>query len=36
MARSLDDSRRLRRLFVNSFRLILLDKPSSYLNPQDS
>ena len=36
MAESLGDSWRLRWRFVNSLRLILFDKPSSYLNPQDS
>lgn len=36
MAESLGNSRRLRWRFVNSLRLILFDKPSGYLNPQDS
>lgn len=36
MAESLADSWRLRWCFVNSLRLIFFDKPSSYLNPQDS
>lgn len=36
MAESLGDSRRLCWRFVSSLRLILVDKPSSSLNPQDS
>lgn len=36
MAESLGDSRRLCWRFVSSLRLILFDKSSSSLNPQDS